>query len=94
MGAVRHDDLPTCHITMRAMIVVNRHQTCQLAMRTSIWFKSKVSQAREFAKRLFQEPYQGQCPPDGVSRLFGMQVLELGLGGHLLVDFGVILHRT
>ena len=53
-----------------------------------------MSQAREGTKRLLQKDDECSGTPHRVIRLQGMQILELRQGGHLLVDLGVVLHRT
>ena len=63
-------------------------------MCTSIGLKGEMCQAREFAQRAFKQRHNGQSTLNGLSRLLWMQVLELRLSSHLLVDLRIVLHRT
>ena len=94
MSRVGHDDLLALHVATRTMIVVDGHQTRQFTMSTSIGLKGEVSKTREFAERLFQERHHCQRALYSLSRLLGVQILELGQGSHLLVDLRIVLHRT
>ena len=94
VGAVRHNDFLTSHITTRTMIVVDNHQSCKLAMSTSVWLECEVSQTCKGTERLLEHDNQSTGTNDSLFRLQRMQVLELRQSGHLLIDLGIIFHRT
>ena len=94
MGTVGHDDLLTSEVATGTVVVVDDHQTRQLTMGTGIGFEGEVSQTREGTERLLQQDDEGSDTCHRGLRLQGVQILELRQSGHLLVDFGVVLHRT
>ena len=94
MGRIGDDDFLALEIATRTVIVVNDHQTCQLTMSTSVGLKGEMSQTGQCTQRAFQQRHQGASTLNRMVGLQGMKVLELRQGSHLLVDFGVILHRT
>ena len=63
-------------------------------MGTSIGLKGEVSQTCECTERLLQQGYQSLRTTYRFDRLLRVQILELGQSGHLLVDFGIVLHGT
>ena len=94
MGTIGHNHLFARHITTLAMVVIDSHQSHQLTMSTCIGLKGEVSQTCECTERLLQQSYQSLCTTYRFSRLFWVQILELGQSSHLLVDFGIVLHGT
>ena len=94
MGRIGYNHLLASHIATRTVIVVDGHQARQLTMCASVWLKGEMSQTREFTKRAFKHLNQFLRTICGVGRLFWMQVLELRQRCHLLIDFGIVLHRT
>ena len=54
VSRVGHDDLLALQVTPRAVIVVDGHQSRQLAVGTGVRLEGEVSQARQFAERTFQ----------------------------------------
>ena len=74
------------------MVAVNRHQTSQLTMCTSIGFKGEMSHTRDGTERLFQQISYPQRTLYCFCGLQGMQVLKLWQGSYLLINFGIVLH--
>ena len=94
MGRVGYDHLLTGHVATRTVIVVDRHQSRQLTMGACIGLEGEMSQTREGTERLLQKDDEGTCACHRGFGLQGVQVLELGQRGHLLVDLRIVLHRT
>ena len=63
-----------------------------LAMGAGVWLEGEVCQPGELAERALEQSDDSLGTLDGVSRLRGVQVLELRQGGHLLVNLGIVLH--
>ena len=76
------------------MICPNHHQPCQLAVGTGVGVEGKLGEAGYFGEHLLLFPIEAQGTLYGVGRLGGVELREGRQGGHLFVDFGVVLHRA
>ena len=94
MSGIRHNNQTARLIASALMILLDNHQTCQLAMSSGKGLQREGIQARQFAERFTQLPANLFRTLRSLCRLKRMQVGKLRQGSHLLVYLGVVLHGT
>ena len=91
---VGNNDLGTPGVAPRDVILTHHHQTGKLSMGSGIGIERELLETRKRGQSLLQIVVEFKRALRGLCFLKRMDFGEFGHSGHLLVDFGVVLHGT
>ena len=94
MGGIGHDNLGALRVAARLVVTANDHQARKFAVGTCIRIKRELTKACYLGQCLLHVVIEFERALCGGLILCGMKTCEAREGCHLLVDFGIVLHRT
>ena len=94
VGRVGDNDLVAGGVAVGVVVGVYDHQARQLAMGAGVRVEGELGHAADFAEELLKGVVGLKGALHRLERLRGMQTGGDGVGGNLLVDFGIVLHRA
>ena len=94
VGRIGDNNLGALRVAARLVVTANDHQAREFAVGTSIGIERELTQACYFGQCLLHVVIEFERALCGGLVLCGMKTCEAREGCHLLVDFGIVLHRA
>ena len=92
VGGVGDDDLVAAQLTTAAVVGLDEQQAGELTMGAGGRLEGHGVHASDLPKQLLRQGVGLQAALDSLLGLEGVDLSKAGQGGHILVDFGIILH--